>query len=203
MGVSKKMGFLLPGLLVALLALPVLGQANGGNGAAGDQNNGNANGNGGGNGGGQGGGGQGGMNRGQFQQQFMDRLKTQLGASDDEFAAIQPKIQAVMQLQRDVVTRPRMFGRGGGPGGGGGPGRFNGGFGGATTQPSAVATAMTDLQKALDDQSTSADEIKTKLDAVRDAKSKAKQDLVVAQQDLKSVLTQRQEAVMVLNGYLD
>jgi hypothetical protein len=45
--------------------------------------------------------------------------------------------------------------------------------------------------------------IKTKLDAVRQARSKARQDLIAAQQDLKSVLTERQEAVMVLNGFLD
>jgi hypothetical protein len=133
---------------------------------------------------------------------MMNRIKDALGANDDEFAAIQPKLQTVMQLQRDVTPRMRMFGRGGGPGGGGGPGRFNGGFG-ASTQPSAVQTALQDLQTTLDDQNASPDAIKSKLDTLRQARSKAKQDLVVAQQDLKSVLTQRQEAVLVLMGMLD
>jgi hypothetical protein len=91
-----------------------------------------------------------------------------------------------------------MFGGRGGGGGG-----FGGGGGGPTTQPSAVQTAMTDLQTTLDDQNASPDDIKGKLQILRDARSKARQDLVVAQQDLKSVLTQRQEAVMVLMGYLD
>jgi hypothetical protein len=200
--VPKKLGFVLSALLVAMLTLPVLGQANNG----GDNGNGNGNGNGAGNGNGNnnnnnGGGGFGGRrDPAQFQQRMMDGLKTQLGASDDEFAAIQPKIQAVMALQRDVITRPRMFGRGG-PGGG--RGGFGGGFGGPTTQPSAVQTALTDLQTTLDDQNASPDVIKSKLDTLREAKSKARQDLVVAQQDLKSILTQRQEAVMVLDGYLD
>ncbi len=205
--VPKKLGFVLSALLIAMLTLPVLGQANpggGGDNGNGNNNNGNNNGNGNGNNGGGGGGGGGFGGRrdpAQFQQQMMDRLKTQLGASDDEFAAIQPKIQAVMTIQRDVITRPRMFGRGG-PGGGG-RGGFGGGFGGPTTQPSAVQTALTDLQTTLDDQNASPDDIKTKLDTLRQAKSKARQDLIVAQQDLKSILTQRQEAVMVLDGYLD
>jgi hypothetical protein len=196
--VPKKLGFVLSALLVAMLTLPVLGQAANGGGAADNGNGNNGNNGAGGNAGG--GGGFGGRrDPAQFQQRMMDNLKTQLGASDEEFAAIQPKIQTVMTLQRDVTTRPRgMFGRGG-PGGRGG----FGGFPGATTQPSAVTTAMQDLQTTLDDQNASADTIKSKLDAVRNAKAKARQDLVVAQQDLKSVLTQRQEAVMVLNGYLD
>jgi hypothetical protein len=202
--VPKKLGFVLSALLVAMLTLPVLGQANNGGGGDNGNGGGNGNGNNGGGGGGGGGGFGGRRDPAQFMQRMMDGLKTQLGASDDEFAAIQPKIQAVMTLQRDVITRPRMFGRGGPGGGGGGRGGFGGGgFGGPTTQPSAVQTALQDLQTALDDQNTSPDDIKTKLDTLRQAKSKARQDLVVAQQDLKSILTQRQEAVMVLDGYLD
>lgn len=204
MSVPKKLGFLFTALLVAMLTMPVLAQNNGGGDNGGG--NGNANGNGNGNGGGGGNGGFGGRRGGnfdpaQFQQRMMDNLKQQLGASDDEFAAIEPKIQTVMTLQRDTNIRPRgMFGGRGGNRGGG-----NGGFGGGgpTTQPSAVQAAMTDLQTTLDDQNASADTIKTKLDTLRQAKAKARQDLVVAQQDLKSVLTQRQEAFMVLDGYLD
>jgi hypothetical protein len=186
MSVPKKLGFLLSALLIAMLSMPVLAQNDNGGGGNGNGNN-----------GGGGGGGRRNFDPAQFQQRRMQQLQQQLGASDDEFAAIQPKVEAVMALENDVNTRPRgMFGRGGRGGG-------FGGFGGPTTQPSAVQTAMQDLQTTLDDQNASPDTIKTKLQAVRDAKAKARQDLVVAQQDLKSVLTQRQEAVMVLNGYLD
>jgi hypothetical protein len=209
MSASKRFGFLLTSLLVGLLAMPVLGQDQNGGG----QNNGGQNGGGG--GGGQNGGGGGGQNggggggggfrgRGFNPQAQLDFFKQQLGASDDEFAAIQPKIQAVMQLQRDAnAGRGRgFFGGRGGPGGGG-P-RGGGGFGGPpSTQPSPVQDALTDLRTTLDDQSASPDVIKAKLEAVRQARVKSKQDLAVAQQDLKSVLTQRQEAVMVLFGMLD
>jgi uncharacterized protein (DUF3084 family) len=66
-----------------------------------------------------------------------------------------------------------------------------------------VQDALQDLRTTLDDQSASPETIKAKLEVVRQARAKARQDLAVAQQDLKSVLTQRQEAVMVLFGLLD
>jgi chromosome segregation ATPase len=110
-----------------------------------------------------------------------------------------------MTLQRDAGGG-RGFGMfGGNRRGRGGPpgGDNNNPQGGATTQPSGVQAAMTDLENTLSDQSAGADQIKTKLEALRDARTKAKQDLAQAQVDLKSVLTQRQEAVLVLRGLLD
>jgi hypothetical protein len=211
MSTSKRLGFIFTALLVGMLTMPVLAQTD--NGGGGGQNGGgqNGGGGGGGGGGGQNGGGRGGnFNPAQFQQRMMQRIQQALGASDDEFAAIQPKIQAVMDLQRDANSNPRgMFGmgrggRGGGGGGPGGGGPGGGGFGGPSTQPaSPVQAALADLRTTLDDQNASPDVIKSKLDTLRQARAKARQDLAVAQQDLKSVLTQRQEAVMVLYGYLD
>ena len=193
------MGFLLSALLVAMLTLPVLGQANGGGG--GDNGNGNGNGN---NGNGMAAEAMGWGRRLRrparsrpVQQQMMDRLKTQLGASDDEFAAIQPKIQAVMQLQRDVDhpiracsaaavrwRRWRWFWR-----------RLRWC---RRLNPRRCKPRCTDLQTTLDDQNASPMRSRASLTRFRQAKAKARQDLIVAQQDLKSVLTQRQEAVMVL-----
>ena len=206
MSVTKRIGFLGTGLLVCMLSLPVMAQNNGGDGG-GNNNQGNGQ-NGGGNNGGGGNnnnGGGGGMRQrnfdpAQMMQRRMGQIKDALGASDDEFAAIQPKLQTVMQLQQDVTPRMFMFGRPGQNRGGGGPGGFGGG---ASTQPSQVRTALNDLQQTLDDQNAAPDAIKSKLDTLRQARVKAKQDLVVAQQDLKSVLTQRQEAVLVLMGMLD
>lgn len=195
--VGKNIAVFAATLLMAL-AVPAMAQNNGGGGQQG----------GGPGGGGQGGGGPGGRGNfdpAQFRQRQMDQLKQQLGATDDEFAAMQPKIEAVQTLQRDLNGgRFGMFGgnrprrnNGGGPGGNpqGGPG--------ATTQPSGVQGAMADLETTLNDQSAGADVIKTKLDALREARTKAKQDLAQAQADLKTILTQRQEAVLVLRGYLD
>ena len=192
MQVSKRLGFLAAVVLMGLMAAPALGQAGGGpdqnaappSGAAQNGPAPNA-------------AGENGPPRRGFEpgRGFMDYYKQQLGAGDDEFAAIEPKIQAVMQLQRDLNTgRMRgMFGRGRGGFGGFGP----------ATQPSPVADALNDLRNTLDDPNSSPGDIKAKLDAVRAVRAKVKQDLAVAQQDLKSLLTQRQEAVMVLLGVLD
>jgi hypothetical protein len=60
----------------------------------------------------------------------MQQLEQQLSMTDDQFSALEPKIQAVLTLERDLnLGRIRRGGPGGGPGGGfgGGP---NGGQGG-------------------------------------------------------------------------
>src|SRR5438105_1766556 len=76
--------------------------------------------------GGFGGGPGGGFDPTQMRQNMLDRMKQQFGSSDEEFAALQPKIESVQTLQRQTNARG-----GGGPGGfGGGPGGFGGGPGG-------------------------------------------------------------------------
>jgi hypothetical protein len=154
-------------------------------------------------GGGFGGGGPGGGGFQQFQQQQQDAYRKALGVTDDsEWTAISAKITALQ------AANPRGFGgrggRGGpgggggfgGPGGGGGPGG-PGGFGGAATPTDAEAA----LQKAIDDKAPAA-EIKTKIAAVHAERQKKAADaaaaLKKAQDDLRSVLSARQEAILML-----
>jgi hypothetical protein len=150
----------------------------------------------------------------QWRAAMAERLKTELGATDDEFKALQPKIEKVQQLQRDLnAGRMRGFGgRGqGGPGGQGGgqPGGQPGatpaaGADTATTPPaSPVVTANRDLQTMLENKDAKPEEIKAKLDALRAAKTKVREELTKAQAELKELLSQRQEAVLVTNGTLD
>jgi hypothetical protein len=153
---------------------------------------------------GPGGGGGGGRNfdPAQMRQQMMDRYKEMLDVSnDDEWKAIEPRIQKVMDARRDIGFGGMrgMFGRGrGGPdnAGGAGGGGGNRGFG---PQPSAAAT---DLQKAIDSKS-SADTIKSKLAAYREERQQKQATLQKAQDDLKKVLSVKQEAAAVLAGLLD
>src|SRR5689334_4134002 len=61
----------------------------------------------------------------EMRQRMMDHMRETIGASEDEWKAMQPKIEKIQQLQRDVYPRGGgfMMGRpGGGPGGPGGPG---------------------------------------------------------------------------------
>jgi len=135
----------------------------------------------------------------QARQQSLDRIKQELGASDDEFQALAPKIDKIMTLQRDT-------GRGSSR-----RGRNRGGESSATATPSAAPTtplspvrqASADLQAALANKDAKPDEIKAKLDAFRAARAQAKADLAAAQQDLLGLLTQRQEATLVTLGVLE
>lgn len=144
----------------------------------------------------------GGGGRAQFMQQMNDRLKAQLGVTDDEYKALQPKIEAVMTAQR--ATRGGFGGFGGRNRGG------QGGNGGTTATPDPNAPPPTPtqaatqaLQATLDNKDAKPEEIKEKLTALRDARAKAKEELAKAQADLKELLTQRQEAVLVNMGLLD
>jgi hypothetical protein len=138
----------------------------------------------------------------QFRQRMMDRLKEQLEVSDDsEWTAIQPMVQAVMDARMAAMSG---MGRGmfGGPRRGGGGGGDNGGDQPRRNQfgppPSAEAEA---LQKAIEAKAPKA-EIKAAMEKFV-AYRKAKQaELEKAQDNLRKVLTSRQEAIATLNGLL-
>jgi hypothetical protein len=133
-----------------------------------------------------------------------DRLKTMLKATDDEWAVIQPLL-AIVQADQRAMTAARLGGfggfgggrRGGGQGGAGGPGGAAG-ANGATRSPEADA-----LRTALASDATSDADIKTKLEAFRDARKKQADALEQARQDLEKVLTLRQEATLVQMGVLE
>jgi len=150
----------------------------------------------GGNGGGGGRPGRGNFDPAQFQQRMMDNVREQLGFTNDtDWNAIQPLVQKVMDARRDVgfgAGMGRLFVRNRGNGG---PGGGRGGFG---PQPSPEADA---LQKAIDDNAPAA-QIKATL-AKYEASQKAKQaKLIQAQEDLRKVLTVKQEAQATLLGLL-
>lgn len=154
----------------------------------------------------------------QFKQDYMDRMKESLEITDTaEWTAIEPKVSSIFDARREVdASRIRGFmggGRGGRRnGGGGGNGgaagnaddnggqqrRNRGGGGGFMGEPSAAVTA---LQKAVDDKAP-ASEIKAKLKTVQDESKSNQAKLTAAQEDLRSVLTPRQEAIATLRGLL-
>src|SRR5438874_2102912 len=91
----------------------------------------------------------------QFRQQRLDRIKEQLGASDDEWKVLSPKIEKVMDVQRNT------FG-----GFGGGRGRGPGGGGNADNQPQTpVAKAWADRGTTVENKDAPASDIKTQLAA--------------------------------------
>lgn len=155
-------------------------------------------------GGGGGGGGQGGpgnFDPEQARQRMMERYREQLGIKDDtEWKLIETRIEKVSEARREIGMRGMGFGgfggRGGGPGGPGGAG--GGGRRGFGGEPSPEQEA---LQKAIES-NASADEIKTKLAAFRASLKDKEAKLEKAQDELRKVLSVKQEAQAVLMGLL-
>lgn len=144
-------------------------------------------------GGGQGGGpGGGNFDPAQMRQRMMDRMKEQLGATDDEWKVLLPKLEKVMEAQRNA--------RGGAFGGmmGG-----RGGRGGDQAPTTTLGKAAQELRATLENKDAKADDIAAKLKAYRTARDEAQAELAKAQKDLKEVLTLRQEAQLTLSGTLE
>jgi hypothetical protein len=143
----------------------------------------------------------------QMKQDTLDRLRDQMEIKDDqEWQAIEPKLSKAIDAGRDVMM---MRGRGmfgGGRRRNNNNGGDNNGGDNANQRPrrnpfGEPSAAMEALQKAIEDKAPSA-EMKTKIAAVR-AEIKDKQaKLQAAQEDLRGILTPRQEAVATVNGLL-
>lgn len=129
----------------------------------------------------------------QFQQRMMDGVRERLAfKSDDDWKAVQPLVQKVFDARREVgfggMSFRGSFGRRGSdtnaPAGGRDQGRRS--FG----EPSAEAQA---LQKAIESNAPAA-QLKEALDKCRAARKQKEDALKQAQEQLRAVLTARQEA---------
>ncbi|HYT60035.1 MAG TPA: hypothetical protein VEL06_07675 [Haliangiales bacterium] len=144
----------------------------------------------------------------QFRQRMLDNTRERLEVkSDDEWKIIQPRVEKVIDARRDVGFGGGMgmFARGGGRRGGDGGNAAQGtgdnqggrrGLRGGEANPEAE-----ELQKAIDSNASS-DEIKAKLAKLREARKEKEAKLASAQEELKKVLSVKQEAAAVLMGLL-
>ena len=132
----------------------------------------------------------------QMRQRMLERLKEVLQADDAEWKALAPRIEQVMTLSRELRggdARRMMFSRR----------RRSSDQGEQQAPKSAVGKAMVDLQKAMENAKTPPETIKAKLTALREAREQVKARLAKAKAELKQLLTQRQEAQLVLMGTVD
>ena len=158
----------------------------------------------GGEGSGERGGDRGGFNPQEMQARMLAGLRERMEVKDDEeWKLISERIAKVAELRRSAPGGPgmmMMMGRG--PGGGpGGPGRDEGGSGRGGPRPGGGSAEMTALASALRDKLPDA-EIKSRLDRLRDQRKESDAKLARAQEDLRAVLTMRQEAMAVMAGLL-
>jgi len=132
----------------------------------------------------------------EFQKRIMDGVKERLGFKDEEWVAVQPLVQKVFDLRRETLTSGFSgfrFGSRSSSSRGGSEGSRSPWF---TPSPEAEA-----LQKAIDDNAPAA-QVKGALERFRAAKKEKEAQLAAAQEELRKVLTARQEALATLMGLL-
>lgn len=151
----------------------------------------------------------------QFRQRRLDNIREQMDVKDDsEWKVLETSIGKVMDAEQEM-----MQGRFGGGMGGGRRNRGGGAGGTGATADNATAgqggqqgggrrgfggtpsPEMEDLQKAIEAKAP-ADEIKAKLQKLRDVTKAKEAKLESAREDLKKLVTARQEAILVINRVL-
>ena len=126
----------------------------------------------------------------------MTAMREQFGVTDDaEWNLLSNHITQVTELRR-TAGGGGFAGFGGR--GGGGPGGAGGGRGG---RGGAANPEMDALRSAVTDKLPDA-EVKSRLDRLREVRKESEAKLTKAQEDLRAVLTVRQEAVAVMFGLL-
>lgn len=138
------------------------------------------------------------------QQRINDSYREQMDVTNDtEWALIEERITAVTKARTAMMADGggMMGGMRGGFGGGGGAGGPGGGGGFARMfgKPSPESTA---LQDAVNNNAPAA-QIKTLMTKFEEVRKQKQAALAKAQEDLRSVLTTRQEAVALLGGLLN
>lgn len=142
-------------------------------------------------------GGRGNFDPAQMQEQMLSRLREQLDVPDDaEWKLISERLLAVNEIRR--AAGGGAGGMRGAPGGPGGPRDAGGrsGRGGPSANPEQDA-----LRQAVADKLPEA-EIKSRLARLREARKANEEKLSKAQEDLRALLSVRQEAIAVMYGLL-
>jgi hypothetical protein len=133
-----------------------------------------------------------------IQKRVNDNFRQQMDVTNDaDWSIIEAKITAVTKARAALLAEGGMMGFGGMRGGRGGGG--GGGLANLFGQPGPESQA---LQEAVDNNAPAAQikDLMARFQAAHDAKQAT---LVKAQEDLRSVLTTKQEAIALLGGLLN
>ena len=128
--------------------------------------------------------------------QMQERLREQFGVTDDaEWTLISERLTKLSEIRRSAGGG---MGRGGPGGPGGGPGgpSSRGGRGGPSGNPEQDS-----LRAAITDKLPDA-EVKSRLERLREVRKQNEAKVAKAQEELRAVLSVRQEAVAVMFGLL-
>jgi len=112
----------------------------------------------------------------------LEDVKKQLGASDEEWQVIGPQLRKVEAARRALLGQAPAAGPMGG---------------------NAVGQAQAELRALLADPKHSKDQVQELVVSVRKARDSTRAELAAAQRELRQLLTEEQQAVVVSLGYLD
>jgi len=156
-------------------------------------------------------------------------MKQALGVDEQQWKVIEPKLKKVRACRDQAFVGIALpfqssftSSVGSAPGQGGGQ-SFGGGFAGGFQFQSGGTGAVTnssawddpdrpategeiicdELQRMLQDPQVAPDQIRQRLDALRQAREKARRQWAIAQQELRKVLNLNQEATLVMMGLLE
>jgi hypothetical protein len=131
-------------------------------------------------------------------------VKQAIGASDDEWPVLRPRAEKVLALLREANAgrdlRPPKTKE---------PKGKDAKQGEPPAEPAApkatsdVTDKSRDLLQAVADQQVPVGDVRARIAAVRQARARARADLAKAQEELRELLTVRQEAVLIVVGVLE
>lgn len=138
----------------------------------------------------------------QWNREAAERLRTSLNASEEQWVVIQPRVEKVQTVMRQIrvrQTRNRFRTRGERTTA---SSRRSDDAGVARPQ-SAIEKSRQTLRELLEDEKSSNEKLESALKALRVATTKLEQELEKARGSLREVVNVRQEARLVLMGLLD
>ena len=129
---------------------------------------------------------------------WMERLRKQLGSTDEEWKVLAPRIENLLGAQQEA----RAGTRGVRPGAGGG-GRFGNFMTARPAEPSDLELAAEAVRMAARDPDVPDRDTILALREYRKARDKARERLAAAERDVRELLTQRQEAILLMIGLVE
>ncbi len=141
--------------------------------------------------------------RSEFERQRAQRLRASLELSEEEFSVIGTRIEVIQRMSRErgfvaQLGRDDRGGRGG---------RFGRRFGfdetDWTEHGKKLRTASEALRATLQQSDPSAEKIRADLTAVRSARKEQEAAIAEAREELRGLLTSKQEAMLVMLDVLD
>ena len=130
---------------------------------------------------------------------YLEQLRKRLDASDEEWAVLAPRLENLIRAQQEARTGISGM-RGGGGGGGGRGGGF---FAPSREKPSDLELAAEAVRLAARDPDIPNRDTSLALKEYRKEREKARAKLAAAEQELRDLVTQRQEAILVMLGVLE